>query len=56
MRQPPCKDCPRRYPGCGCQDWKDWRAEIRAAKDAIKKDYIAEDVLFRNRVNRTRQY
>ena len=45
----PCKDCPKRYPGCSghCSDYADWKHRRNAAKgealSATKCQRIAEN-------------
>lgn len=56
MKKPPCYKCTRRYPGCGCQEWKDWRDEHRRATAALKQEKIADAILLQNRIKHKREY
>ncbi len=56
MKPPPCLGCQRRYPGCGCREWQDWREEIHARKAELRKEKIADGLLLQNRIRRKRQY
>ena len=37
----PCYGCTKRYPGCACKEYWDWKNEISASKRAYKAQYLS---------------
>lgn len=45
MEKPPCVECERRSPACwgSCDQYKAWKAQLQATKDAKKRLNHVED-------------